>query len=545
MSEQGPGVAPVALECDVLVVGYGPCGMTCAALLSQLGLNVAVVERHSERYKLHRAGHLDGETMRTFQGLGVADEIELIAQPVIASEIRSAEGEILMVRESGQSGSGWKRDYLAHQSQYEAAIDARGRELGVRVHMGRTAVAIEQDADGVSTFVRTAGEDGPTSRIVSRYVIGADGANSFVRDAIGSARLDLGFRSVPHLVVDLEFVDPDIDLPQLPEAANVLVPGRPQLAGRWGGRRWTRFEFSLRDGESDNVLESEDYGWELLSAWQLTPEIATIVRQAIYVFDSTMAESWHSGRVFLMGDAAHTAPPYLGQGLLSGIRDAANIAWKIAAVVTGRADQRFLETYELERRAHVATLIEMACAQGRMILATDPEQIRVRDERLRSGTGPRPAFPRLTSGVVRPPGSPDGYDGPGGDGRPSLQARVALGRQVGRLDDLIEPGWRIVSRHPVRLELFNPSQRALLEALDVQFAHVSRGAHAETSYYDIDAEFDQWYLASGRKAFLERPDHYVFGTARTNDELPALLDDLAASLDAHGLGSVAAVPTAS
>lgn len=545
MAEQGVAATPVMVECDVLVVGYGPCGMTCAALLAHHGLDVVVIERHPERYKLHRAGHLDGETMRTFQGLGVADEIELIAQPVVASEIRSAEGEVLMVRESGQSGSGWKRDYLAHQTQYEAVIDARGRQLGVRVFMGLTAEGLDQDADGVSTFVRPSGTQEAQLRIVSRYVIGADGANSFVRAAIGSHREDLGFRSIPHLVVDLEFVDPDIDLPQLPEAANVLIPGRPQLAGRWGGRRWTRFEFSLTEGESDEVLESEDYGWQLLSAWQLTPDMATIVRQAIYVFDSTMADPWRSRRVFLMGDAAHTAPPYLGQGLLSGIRDAANLSWKMAAVLTGHAHDRFLDSYELERRSHVAALIEMACNQGRLILATDPEQIRVRDEVLRSGKGPRPAFPRLTSGVVRPPGATDGYDGPGGDGRPSLQARVALGSQVGRLDDLLRPGWRIVSRHPVPLDLFNESQRVLLTSLDMQWAHVSRGAHFDTSYYDIDAEFDQWYLASGRKAFVERPDHYVFGTAQTNDDLPALLDELAASLNEHGWDSVGAMSDAS
>ena len=192
--EPADGLLSRERSCDVLVVGYGPVGMTCAALLAHYGLDVIAVERHPERYKLHRAGHLDGEIMRVFQRLGVAEAVELAAQPMIAMELRTPEGEVLTTLEIGANGSGWRSDYLVRQPEYEAPLDARGRELGVQVLMGVTAESVTQHADGVRTKVRaTNNPAAPAYAIESRYLIGADGANSFVRSAIGAERRDLGF----------------------------------------------------------------------------------------------------------------------------------------------------------------------------------------------------------------------------------------------------------------------------------------------------------------------------------------------------------------
>ena len=304
---------------------------------------------------------------------------------------------------------------------------------------------------------------------------------------------------------------------------------------RWGGRRGARWEFAAREGETLEWLESEETAWALIGLWGITPELGKIVRHTVYTFESSISEPWRAGRIFLMGDAAHTMPPFMGQGMLSGIRDAENLAWKLAAVFAGRAGDELLDTYPLEREPHVRSFIELSCNLGATILTTDPERAKIRNEMLRSGQGPRPAPPRLGSVIVRSPEAPHALDAPGGDGRPSLQARVALDKHVDRLDNHFPGrGWRIVSRHPVPHELFNDRQLRLLDSLDMQFAHISRGAHGSSSFYDIDAEYDQWYLATGRKVFLERPDHYVFGTAETIEDVPALVDELSAALATHG-----------
>jgi 2-polyprenyl-6-methoxyphenol hydroxylase-like FAD-dependent oxidoreductase len=526
---------PESLSCDVLIVGYGPVGIICSALLAQRGIDVVAVERHPERYKFHRAGHIDGETMRTFQSLGVAEAIELVAQPIMGMQLRAVDGELLTTLESGLSGAGWKADYLAYQPEYEVILDERGRELGSRVFMGYTAESLTQDADGVRTVVRATDDSSASLHTISsRYVIGADGPKSFVRSAIGSQRIDLGFKSMPELVVDFEWADPDLELPGLPDACHLLDIERPTLAGRWGGRRWARWEFAAQEGESLELLESEENCWNLLARWGVTPAHGTIIRRAVFNFESSVASAWRVGHTFLMGDAAHTAPPYMGQGLLSGIRDAVNLSWKLAATLRGEASEALLDSYQIEREPHARELIAMACAQGNMILTRDPVQAAARNEMLRSNSRPPRVFPRLTTGIVRGAGVDGAPDGIGSVGRPGLQARVALDKRVDRLDEFVAPGWRIVSRHPIPMDLFNQRQSQLLEALDVKFAHISRGAHGDTSFFDIDAEFDTWYRRTDRRAFLERPDHYVFGTAERIEDIPALIDDLADALAANG-----------
>ena len=439
--------------------------------------------------------------------------------------------EVLAKIKLGEGGGGWKDSYLTYQPEFEAVFDARAKELGVRIFMGVSAVSIEQDAHRVQLGLRVTDElDAPTSNLTSSFLLGADGARSFVRGAIGVERRNLGFKANDQLVIDFEHNDPDRDLPQLPEVYQVLDINRPQLAGRWSGSRWSRLEFQAVEGESREHLESEETCWTMLAKWGIYPGDGKIVRHSVYTFESNLAERWREGRVFLIGDAAHTMPPFMGQGLCSGIRDAINLAWKIAAVSAGDASDDLFDSYESERMPHVVAVIDMSIAVGNMVLMTDPEEARKRDEMLRAGKVPQaPVFPRIGDGIVRSSTSPDAHPT---DGRLSLQARVAAGKRVERLDEFVEPGWRIFSRHPVPEDLFTGGQRELLSRLKVKVAHISRGAGAQ--YADIDGEYDLWFRRTGRKAFLVRPDHYVFGSARTMGDLPALLDELETVLARHG-----------
>ena len=523
---------PAYTKCDVAIAGFGPVGIVLSALLAQRGLKVVAVEKHPNRYHLSRAGHIDGEIMRIFQRLGVATDLELRAQTVGSYGFLTADLEPLQRIVTGEDGSGWKRDYLCPSTEIEEVVVARALQLGVQVYMGVTAEAYTQKGDRALMTVRaTKNPDAPANIIDAAFVIGADGANSFLRSAIGSKRIDQGFTPWDNLVVDFQHNDPDRDFPILKQNYQILDARRPQLAGRWGGNRYSRFEFARMPGETREQLEEEDTAWQLLSKWELTPKDGHFVRRTIYTFESYMTDQWRVGRAILVGDAAHTMPPFMGQGMCSGLRDAMNLSWKLDAVMKGAASEDFLDTYQLERGPHVQTFIEMSIRVGNLVLTTDPEKARVRDEMLKAGTlPPPPPFPRLRSGIVQ--SEPDATDT---EGRPSFQGRVAFHRRVGRLDDFLHHGWKIVSRHLVSKDMFDARQLKLIESLSIDFAHVSRGAQLDSdSYYDIDGGYDEWFESTGRKAFLQRPDNYVFGTTKTIEDIPSLLDVLENSLGKGG-----------
>ena len=530
--EEGAPVLPKHSSCDVAIVGWGPVGMILSILLAQRGLTVTVVERWPARWARPRAGHTDGETMRTYQRMGIAEDVELIARPMLEWKLVDAHKDLLAQITLGEGGAGWKESYILYQPELETILAARADELGVKVFMNYTATAIEQDDAAAHLFVRaTEDEHAATCVVDASYLIGADGAGSFVRGAIGVQRRDLGFKANDQLVIDFEHADADRDVEQLPGILQVLDSNRPHLAGRWSGGRWSRWEFQALDGESRDYLSSEETCWKFLADWGIHPGDGEIVRRSVYTFEATLAERWRVGRVILAGDSAHTMPPFMGQGLCSGIRDSMNLAWKIADVIKGKAGDALLDTYESERTPHVMGIIKMSMAVGETCLMFDPVKAKQRDDMLRSGWRPTPEpFPRLGEGVVTRNPSADM------DGRPSFQGRVALDKRVDRLDEFLKPGWRIVGRHPVAPGLFNERQQALLDDLGVETAHVSRGANAQ--YVDIDGEYDRLYLHTGRKAFLLRPDNYVFGSAATMEDLPALVDELAEVLAETGWHSV-------
>jgi 3-(3-hydroxy-phenyl)propionate hydroxylase len=521
---------PERMSCDVAIVGYGPVGMVLSGLLAQRGFDVVVVERHHALYPLARAGHYDGETMRTFQELGVADAVELAAQPMLLWNLVTGQKEVLATIHLGEGGAGWKESYLSYQPEIERILDARARELGVRVLTGVNAEQIEQSAERATVTCRPVDDENAAPTIIdAAYVIGADGANSFVRPALGIERTELGFAPMDSLVIDFKLDDPDRELAELPEVLQVLDIDRPQLAGRWEGRNYTRFEFILREEDDPAEFASEGNCWELLKMWDLSPADGHIERGVVYRFEATVAARWRDGRVLLAGDAAHTMPPTMGQGLCSGIRDAINLVWKLTAVLRGDAGEELLDTIESERGAHVRRLTEMCVGLGEMWNTRDREAAHRRDEMLRMGNvPPAPVFPRLGAGVVVP-------ESDGGlivDGRPSPQARVARDGRADRLDEF-GPGWKIVSRHGPTAGLFTDDQRKLLAELEVEFAHVSRGPGPDY-YVDLDGEYELWFRKHGVRAFIQRPDKYVFGAVASLAELPGLVDRLGRSLAEAG-----------
>lgn len=531
---------PDTLSADVAIVGYGPVGQCLAGLLARQGLDVIVIERHPTKYGRPRAGHFDGETMRVFQHLGIAGRMELLCRPMITYELVTPEWEVLERIALGEGDQGWKSSYLFYQPELEDVLDANSRALGARVFMGVSALDFVQDDSGVTlTAARTGREHEGTITIRAKFVVGADGARSFVRGKLGVEREDLGFPAVSNLVLDFEHADPDRDIPRMGDVRQVLNPARPQLSGRWNGSRWSRWEFLQMPGETREFLESEETCWALLAPWGVGPGDGTIIRRTVYTFEGTLAHRWRTGRVMIVGDAAHTMPPFMGQGMCSGIRDAANLSWKLQAILAGRADLSLLDSYQTERMEHVRALTEHTMAIGKNVIVTDPEERRRRDAEMRAGVAEEHgAFPRITGGITRAVAG-----APQAEGRPAPQYRVAQGERIDRLDEFLGHGWRIVTRHPLPEGLFDARQARFLDGLGVTFAHVSRGAVAP-GFVDIDSEYDAWFWANEAKAFIERPDHYVFGLAGSVADLPGLVDELAAKMAANGWRMDAAAATA-
>lgn len=494
---------------DVAIIGCGPVGAFAANLLGKSGLSVLVVEKEAQPYPLPRAVHLDHEMMRLFQSAGVIDRV--------APDMRDTEGHLHVgadhgvIRYMGTVGRprpfSWSNDYFFYQPELEDHLrDALDAYPHVDLRFGAAFEGLEQDADGVTLKL-----SGGSER--ARYVIACDGSRSAVRKALDIALDDLNFEE-PWLVVDAE-VDGPVRFPDLwgvPQAANLQKlsvmmcdPKRPAtvVPGRGNHRRW---EFMLLPGEDDQAMMEPEAVAALVEPY-LSGVPHKVVRAATYRFHGLIAERWRQGGVFLAGDAAHQTPPFFGQGMCHGLRDVANLAWKLELVLNGKAPDALLDSYQPERDPHVRAVISAAVNAGRYICVLDPDAAVERDASMRQaargadhGTA-ADLIPAIGAGIVAL-GTP-------GAGERFIQPRV--GDQL--LDDVTGGGWRLFTRVPVEGE---DVRIVLLDEL------ADGGAIAE------------WLAARGAEAVLLRPDHYVFGTGAGPDLLArrdALIAGVATSQD--------------
>ena len=356
---------------DVAIVGYGPTGATLANLLGLLGISTVVLERERELVLQPRAVHFDGEVMRVFQTAGIAERILPHVRPSGGMRYVSPSGVVMVERKPalGEGSHGWANNYLFHQPHLENALRAGvARFDNVEVLEGRDVVSLHSTEEQV--VLETSEE-----QLRARWVVGCDGARSVVRQAIGAQHHDLGLHQ-PWLVVDV-VLEREIDLPH--PTVQYCDPARPVTCVNVTGAR-RRWEIMLMPGERPESMTEADTVWRLLAPW-IKPGDARLERSAVYTFHSLIAARWRKGRLFIAGDAAHQTPPFLGQGMCTGIRDAANLAWKLARVVRGEAGEALLDTYESERAPHARRFIEEAVRLGGILQTTDAAVAAARDRR--------------------------------------------------------------------------------------------------------------------------------------------------------------------
>lgn len=501
-------------EFDVAVVGLGPTGATLANLLGAAGLSVLVLDKESGVFPLPRAIHFDGEVLRILQNAGLREQVLAISRPGMQGmHFVNAAGETMLIRggTAALGPHGCANNYYFHQPQLEAVLrEGLARYSAVDVRLGHELAAISQDDEGATLTVRDRAT-GVESQQRARYVVGCDGARSPVRQQMGSPMLDLGLRQ-PWLVFDVALKAP-VDLPD--HTVQHCDPARPMTYCNVVGNR-RRWEIMVMPGDDREALVHPDSLWKLVAPW-VKPEQAQLERAAIYTFHSVIAQGWRQGRLLLAGDACHQTPPFLGQGMCAGIRDAANLAWKLEAVLAHQASPALLDTYESERAPHVRSLIELAVRLGNIIQTTDPALAAERDARFQAGRPEVFELPpqMLGSGAFDEQATPDSPAG-----RPFPQPRLPDGRL---LDELLGRRSAVIGRAD-----------ALAAACPATLEHWRRAGAVVID--EPAAPLADWLAAHQASAVILRPDRYIVGVARTGPELDRISQylpvPLAASLPA-------------
>ncbi len=477
-------------DCDLLVVGLGPVGDVLSALATLHGLKVIAIDRSPTLFPLPRAAVFDHEIMRIFQAMGVAERIAPLCRVPDRYQFLTADRQVLLDFPVAPVGVfGWAETYALHQPAVEEVLRIRLAELAVQVELGVAFVQCTQDAAGVTADVVA---DGEARQIRARFMVGCDGSWSPVREALGITLDDYNFDE-PWLVLDTIIENPG-DLPIV--CQQLCDPERPVTHMAMSGQRF-RWEFMLKPGETAEDMLDDARIHALLNPWQCSDRL-TIERKAVYRFHALVAKNWRDGRVLIAGDAAHQMPPFAGQGMCSGIRDAANLAWKLAAVIHGSASEAILDTYQQEREPHVRAIIATAIAMGEIVCLLDPAAAVGRNAAMlaRKAAGAQDvsvAYPDLVGGfLTETPQAGALFPQP-------------LAADGDRFDAVLGLGPVLIARTPLA------TQALPLRVVSLDAPELAKFAEA----------LDRWLADAGADAVLIRPDRHVFGTGAAADLVSA------------------------
>jgi resorcinol 4-hydroxylase (NADPH) len=512
-------------QADFLIVGAGPVGLVTAILLGQDGWRVTVVERWPSRYPMPRACTIDHEALRILQSAGVMQTHADLFEPS-----RGERGGYQMCNGSGvllrainwnrTAESGWANTNGFYQPDLEEVLESMAVATPtVQVRRGWSAEAVDQDDNGVTLTVTHTADPSTREQLRGAWLIAADGANSVIRDLLGIQSADSDFEA-DWLVVDYE---PVVDREWDAFVTQYCDPVQPATAVNSGpGRR--RFEFMRRDGVTVEELNRPETAWSLMAPWDVTPENARLERHAVYTFRGRWAKEWRRGRVLLAGDSAHLMPPFLGQGLCAGLRDARSLSWRLSMIAGGLASERILDSYGAERGAHVREIIDEAIAIGQLICELDPVRAADRDASMSAGlldpaaVTVEPPQPRLGQPSITAPGN-------SAAGTLSIQARVEANGVAGLFDDVVGGAWQLIALDADPAALVPEELRQWFAGIGGTSNSVSDGGPIR----DVDGAYRAWFARHGCTVVLSRPDFYIYGVGDAAD-VPWFLESLRATL---------------
>lgn len=512
---------------DVVVVGAGPCGVTLANHLGLYGVHTLIVDRSSAILDYPRAVGMDDEALRSFQTVGLAESLLADMIRNVPARYHTAGGWCFAHVHPQEQPFGWSRRNLFIQPIAERTL-RRGldRYEAVRLDLGVSLLTLVEEGDEVLATLERA--DGTTYAVRCAYLVGADGGRSTVRGLI-DVRLDGKTDAARWLVVDMQ--NDDLDSPYSSVFTHRHHP-RMSIALPYGHRR---FEFRLPDTESDEAaVVPERLEERLRLFYGAGPRRANVLRARVYRHHSRIAERFKVGRVFLAGDAAHLQPPFFGQGMNSGLRDATNLGWKFAAVLRGLAGPRLLESYEAERHDHARKMVNIATMFGKLYspgsraleIARDlffrvvQRLPRLRDYVLQMKFKP---IPRYTEGLVLPATDSTRE---GIVGRMFMQPLVETAdRQQVKLDDALGPWFTVIGIGADPSTAMSADSRKFWADLGANLVQVrpSRSEEAAASdgvivIEDVMGAFRDWRRARPTIRFIVlRPDRYVAAVAGDNE----------------------------
>ncbi len=478
---------------DVAIVGYGPTGVTLANLLVKLGLKVLVIEREANILQLPRAIRFDAECMRVFQTIGITDELLKEIAPGPGMMFQDAEGNLMITweRPVAKGNQQWSSAYRIHQPDLEKVLrDHIADHPLLDLKLRHDVYKVDTDSDHCTLYFEDLSK-GTLYQATADFVVGCDGARSLIRRLIGTTFTDLNLHS-QWLVVDFIANGNEKDLGDY--SIQYCDPKRPMSYIKGTGQR-RRWEIMVMPEDDVKSLTEPNVIWSLLQDY-ISPEHAKIERAAIYTFHALLAQNWVKDRLIIAGDAAHQTPPFMGQGMAAGIRDASNLAWKLYQVIHHHQDLVLIQSYFKERVTHVSEFIEGAVQFGKIIqnYCADSEY-QVQAARLKNFITP---IPKLGHGFYQADHVVNGFIAP---------------------------------------QFINENQQLSDDLIGYQFALVVDSAHAssisdlglsEIEYLTVltgQADIDAWLKQNNAIAALIRPDRYGYAMIANLNEISNVLTE--------------------
>jgi len=564
---------------DVVVVGAGPVGLMLANILGMYGRSVAVLEAGDDLIDYPRGVGLDDESFRTIQTVGLVETVLPHTTPHHIMRLVNGAGNVLLVNDPATTEFGWGRKHGFIQPEVDRALlNGLRRFDDVVVLFGHNVFEVAEDEESVTVTARVKSADGSTAerRVRARYLVGCDGGKSPTRK-----RLGIGFDghspSTRWLVIDV--ANDPLGTPNVFLGADHRRPyvsiGLPHAV--------RRFEFMLHDGETDEMVTDQRFVNSLLAEHVRDPAALTYIRRRVFTHHARVATEFRRGRQLIAGDAAHLMPVWLGQGWNSGMRDATNLGWKLATVLSGQANDALLDTYSDERRDHARAMVDLSLTFGRFIAITNPVLARARDAasallnlspRVKSYFADMrfKPMPRYTRGVLADPTTMQpGVAAPRLTSR-QVAVRTANIRQspVGvqfpqprvttethtnvLLDDMIGPWWAVVAWGNNPHDLLPPRSLDALHALGARIIAVvpenqREWLQAEWGQKRLSADLlvvgdhtgalKRWFDDRPTPLIFVRPDRFVAGACLAQDA-PATLDAILTAMSFTGAATAPA-----
>lgn len=516
------------VDIDLLVAGLGPVGAVAANLAGMAGLRTVVLERGTEPYRQPRAIVFDAEIMRIFDSIGLADEIAAVTRPLGGSVYLGADRNPIRTFRAPPPAHAlaWPASNLFYQPELEAVLRAGlSRFPNVTVLSGHDIVDLTASAETVR--VQACDPAGEPLLFTARHLLACDGASSIVRKKMDIALDDIGFEE-RWLVVDtfvngpMKWPDDHVIPPEVRDDLYSLMvcdPARPctLIPGAGRHRRW---EYMLIEGDREDEVIGDAWLRRHIGRW-IDPADVEIIRSAVYRFRALVARKWHAGRVLLLGDAAHQTPPFYGQGMCHGIRDAAQLVWRLRLVNGGLSEEALLDSYQAEREPHVREIISASVAAGAAVCTLDPAEARDRDLTFRDMEQARTEdiaisdiVPSIRSGLVDP--------ATGGLRLPEFVLEDENG--VRHVDRFLDGRFTLLCTKP-----FAPNAFRQWADIGGQVIQVGGPVGSGQSPRDADGRLASWFADRASSWAIIRPDRYVFAAGADQ----AALDDAARSLSAQ------------